>query len=929
MALHRLAQVSATPPPPPAGYVILYFKTDNVLYIQGSDGIEHAIGTVNDITDLHGDVVAHGPGDVPATVTGIQNHPVSATVPTDAQFLVWNGTNYVPVSVSGDATMSDTGAMVIGFVGGSSASSIHAAEQTANSGLVSYPGSGLSVNYNAFIADFNGTVSYVTAGSLLLGGNLTNNWIYVDTTATVASGATLPPNAVPLALFSTNLSAVTFLEDSRIVLNKNQVWGLLSDIHTVGNAISPSAGTSEKFARADHVHAVTITSAAPITDLSATTTNNAGSASTYSLSDHTHAIDTGTPVTQTPDQSNSTGSSSNIARADHVHNIPTAAPASQTPDQSNADGSAATFSRADHIHNIATAAPITDLTPLTTNARGSASTFARSDHTHAIDSGTPVTQTPDQSNSAGSAASFAKSDHIHNIPSGLPVNIGTSNMQGSASSFALSDHIHAITSPIIMGLLLTGYSPGTNTPIGATNSILTAFENLQAQISATAGSAITSLTGDVVATGPGAVAATIQPNVVSNSKLAQMAANTLKGNNTGVTANAADLTVSQVNTMLGDVTTIGSLDGQSPVANALVIVGNTLFAQSADSTHPGMVNNTTQTMSGAKTFSTSVTSPAFISGSANPAAAGAIRLANGDNISWRNVGNTADISIQLDGGNILHITESSPQINLGSGTTTLIGLGMNAPQAQLHFGSSNGNTNTTTGTVGANSIVLGKLHPTNNLGAGATIIGGTQAGALTASGQGAIAIGEAGSRATGNFSVAIGDGAIAQALASVALGNAAQVDATNTRGVAIGRNSFVSGDSATTLGYGASAQGFGQTVVGTFNVVAGTGNSRVSTDDIFIVGIGTADVSRANAFSVSNDTTTKLWGATSGYIGFKPAASTTTHTWNLPATQGSSGTYLSNDGSGNLTWTNPLVNIDGGSPDSVYTSGQFINGGTP
>ena len=58
------------------------------------------------------------------------------------------------------------------------------------------------------------------------------------------------------------------------------------------------------------------------------------------------------------------------------------------------------------------------------------------------------------------------------------------------------------------------------------------------------------MTGDVVATGPGAAAATIQPNVVTNAKLAQAAADTIKGNNTGSTANVTDLTGSQVTALL-------------------------------------------------------------------------------------------------------------------------------------------------------------------------------------------------------------------------------------------------------------------------------------------------------------------------------------------------------------------------------------------
>lgn len=72
-------------------------------------------------------------------------------------------------------------------------------------------------------------------------------------------------------------------------------------------------------------------------------------------------------------------------------------------------------------------------------------------------------------------------------------------------------------------------------------------------------------TGDVTSIADGVQ--TITANVVTNAKLAQMASNTLKGNNTGALANALDLTTSQVKTMLAittaDVFGLGTLATQS------------------------------------------------------------------------------------------------------------------------------------------------------------------------------------------------------------------------------------------------------------------------------------------------------------------------------------------------------------------------------
>lgn len=90
---------------------------------------------------------------------------------------------------------------------------------------------------------------------------------------------------------------------------------------------------------------------------------------------------------------------------------------------------------------------------------------------------------------------------------------------------------------------------------------------------------------------------------------------------------------------------VGTIDTQTASANGAVIASNQIFMQSASATRPGLVNNTTQTLAGAKTFNTSVISPLFQSTTANTATAGQIRLANTDLIEWSNSGHTGNFTL--------------------------------------------------------------------------------------------------------------------------------------------------------------------------------------------------------------------------------------------------------------------------------------------
>ncbi len=105
---------------------------------------------------------------------------------------------------------------------------------------------------------------------------------------------------------------------------------------------------------------------------------------------------------------------------------------------------------------------------------------------------------------------------------------------------------------------------------------------------------ITALTGDVTAAGTGSVAATIAAGAVGLSKMANLTANTILGNNTGAAATPVALTAAQVKAVLAiaasDVSGLGALATVGSVSLATQVTGVLQAAQ--EPAHTGDVTNT-------------------------------------------------------------------------------------------------------------------------------------------------------------------------------------------------------------------------------------------------------------------------------------------------------------------------------------------------
>lgn len=584
----RFGQINSTPSPPPAGYDLIYVKTDDVLYIQDSAGVEVALGSASSITSLTGEATAVGPGAAVVTLsnsavigkvlTGFIAGPNSPVLATDTLLEAIEKLQAQTAASAGSAITSLTGdvsgtgpgatATTVNSVGGKTSSDIASAVTAVDaatsvntaSTLVERDASG-NFAANIITASLTGNVTgNVSGSSATFTGSLSGDVSGTQSTTSVDKIKGIPVNPTP----PTDTEILIYNSTSAMWVPE-ALGGDVGIDHSGTATIQTNVVTNAKLAQmaSNTVKANITGSTANAVDVSlGTVTESTSTVLTLSgWSDATIGSPTIEVIKADSTHSgylsstdwNTFNSTSGAAITALTGDATATGPGSVALTLATVNGNAGSFGSAGSVSSF------------TVNAKGlitAASSITIGGLTNSNLSG-----------SAGiTGANIATNTISNNNLAQMPANTVKANITGIPAT-PIDVALGTVTEATSAILTLTGWSDATvgSPTIQVTKADATHSGYLSSTdwntFNNTTGSAITALTGDVVATGPGSVAATIQTNVVNNSKLAQMPANTIKGNNTGATANAIDLTSSQVNAMLpsfvGD-TGLGGTQGIVP-----------------------------------------------------------------------------------------------------------------------------------------------------------------------------------------------------------------------------------------------------------------------------------------------------------------------------------------------------------------------------
>ncbi len=155
---------------------------------------------------------------------------------------------------------------------------------------------------------------------------------------------------------------------------------------------------------------------------------------------------------------------------------------------------------------------------------------------------------------AGTGISVSSSGGTTTITNTSPGGSGTVTSVSVTTANGVSGTVANPTTTPAISLTLGAITPSSVAAVGTVTGSNLSGTNT--------GDQTITLTGDVTGSGSSSFAATIAANAVTNAKLAQMAAHTFKGNNTGSTADALDLTQTQLTAEINQFTT--TLQGVVP-----------------------------------------------------------------------------------------------------------------------------------------------------------------------------------------------------------------------------------------------------------------------------------------------------------------------------------------------------------------------------
>ena len=321
-------------------------------------------------------------------------------------------------------------------------------------------------------------------------------------------------------------------------------------------------------------------------------------------------------------------------------------------------------------------------------------------------------------------------------------------------------------------------------------------------------------------------------------------------------------------------------------------------------------------------------SPYYKSKTSNIAGSGVLRLANGDAVGWRNLGNSGDFVLKPDADGILQYN-SIDLVNL-SATQTLTNKTLTSPS--ISGPTITGVAKIADGTAGAPSLTFANETTDGIYRAGTThwglAVGGVEGVDLEESTGGYANIGMGGAASTSDLFPLYVNRSIAGTLQA----QFNNPDATAGSGVKVqvqsdgGSNLLeLSSFTAATVSPDAYSGGRGvMRATGSLTGISLVADSSASSDvKVYAGGNGSGNkIATFNSSGLSMTGNLAVSGSSSGMITIQPQSAAGTYNFNLPTTAGNAGQVLTSQGGGStaMTWSSALVNPLTTTGDIIYSS---------